>query len=342
MSNEYLDRLVLEAGVVEVAHFEGGNITSAWFDDAEAIRETFRTAWRKLLATGSLYTTINRIRSAEEIEAYRAENPNGRTKDVHIERYCRLMFDFDPVRPTGTSSTDDELRAAELRADGLARRLFEAHGWPVPARGMSGNGHHLMYRVALPNDAETREALRALHAGLAKELSDDEVDFDPTVRKPGQLCCLYGSVKRKGPNTDERPHRKSSIYVPSDWRQVPRKLVMAMAERYARKPSTVLCGQSRQGGGYGKGDYRTLDVVAWFRAHELYKRPASGNAHEVLCPWRHLHTTNVDGGSIVYEADGGWPGFVCQHSHCQGRTIRDVIRELGDADQFCREVIDAA
>jgi len=90
-----------------------------------------------------------------------------------------------------------------------------------------------------------------------------------------------------------------------------------------------------------KGDYRTLDVVALFEAHDLYGRcidPAEGR-HAVLCPWVHEHTMKRPadyGDTVVWEADGEkWPRFYCSHDHCQGRSIEDVIAELGDADHYC-------
>jgi hypothetical protein len=88
----------------------------------------------------------------------------------------------------------------------------------------------------------------------------------------------------------------------------------------------------------GGGDYATLDVIAWFASHGLYRGHIRDNVHAVICPWIDEHTTPspANGGdTVTFEADDGWPGFHCKHSHCSGRTIRDVIEVLGDADAFC-------
>jgi hypothetical protein len=263
-----------------------------------------------------------------------------------VTRFVRLFFDFDPVRPTGTSSTADELAEAEIRAKGLRDRLL-ALDWSLPAMAMSGNGWHLQYRTALPSTDETREQLAAIYAGLHREFSDDVVEFDRSVRNPARLCALYGSVKRKGPDTPDRPHRRSVIWIPSDWRQVHPRQVAALAGVYARQSSQTR--SSSDGSAQdarsairisGQGNYATLDVVRWFAAHDAYIGHLESNKHAVRCPWSSEHTSpSPKNGSdtIVFTADGGWPGFFCHHAHCQGRTIRDVMALWGDADRFCTE-----
>jgi hypothetical protein len=86
----------------------------------------------------------------------------------------------------------------------------------------------------------------------------------------------------------------------------------------------------------GTGDYRTLDIVALFQAHGLYRRQLEDHTHAVRCPWASEHT--VKGGSsdtVIFEARDGWPGFYCHHAHCQERGIKDVIALFGDVDRFC-------
>jgi hypothetical protein len=89
----------------------------------------------------------------------------------------------------------------------------------------------------------------------------------------------------------------------------------------------------------GRGEYRTLDVVAWFTAHGMYGRPLGGGKHAVVCPWLDEHTQASepeDSDTVVWEASGGrWPSKFCSHRHCEGRGIRQVMDLWGDADLFC-------
>ena len=217
---DYLQWLVRDAGLVELCQIDRG-LDVGWYDRADHLLDDARV----MAGSGNLFTTVNRL-DRDGLSAYLADsrraNPNRklRTPDDAVVRYCRLFFDFDPERPTDCSSTADELAEAEIRARALARRLA-ALGWPTPALAMSGNGWHLQYRTVLPNSREVREQLATIYSGLHLELSDCVVQFDRSVRNPARLCCLYGSVKRKGPNTPERPHRQSWAQIPTDWRQVP-------------------------------------------------------------------------------------------------------------------------
>lgn len=341
-TREYLERLIHDVGLVELCHIDR-SIRSIWSDDPERLLLQARE-WS---GTGNLFTTLQRIdRSA--LDEYLAEQQQRRprTPDAVVTRYTRLFFDFDPVRPQGTSATAGELAEAETRAKGLRDRL-SACGWPLPSLGLSGNGWHLHYRTALPNTSETREQLAVIYTGLHRAYSDDVVEFDRSVRNPARLCAMYGSVKRKGANTADRPHRRSVIWLPSDWRQVHPRQVDGLAEFYARRSTPTPAdrppiAQDARGAVRvsGQGNYATLDVVAWFRAHDAYVGHLVDRTHGVRCPWSDSHTTpspRTGSDSVIFTADGGWPGFYCHHSHCQGRGIRDVMSLWRDADSFCAE-----
>lgn len=335
----YLDRLFHDAGTVELCHMASGRIWSTWHSKLETLMTAAAIGAPE---GGNWFTTINRIEPALLGDYLKGQTGRtARTPDACVSRFCRIFFDLDPTRPKGQSSTAQELAAAETRALGLVAKLA-ALGWPMPLMAMSGNGWHLQYRTALPNNAETIEQLRLIYTGLAAEFSDDEVTFDRAVRNPARLCTLYGTVKRKGVDHPDRPHRQSVCKVPRDWRQVHPRQVEGLAELFARQLRPIGLGATtrpaRPLGFSGKGDYRSLDVVAWFAAHGAYIGPIAGNVHGVVCPWQEEHSTpspRNGGDSVIFTADDGWPGFHCKHSHCADRDIRDVMVLWGDADTHC-------
>jgi len=341
-TERYLTHLFHDAGLVELCHMEDRRLTISHHQDALSLLATARALHR----TGNLFTTLGKI-DAGKWRAYAAAGRQAdpakiiRTPDSCIQRYARLFFDFDPARPQGQSSTAAELAAAETRARGLVAKLT-ALGWPTPLLAMSGNGWHVQYRTALPNTAATAELLRAIYTGLAAEFSDDEVSFDRAVRNPARLCTLYGSYKRKGVNHPGRPHRQSVCILPEPWLQVHPRQVAGLADFYAAQaPAAETAPAPARDTGIkvtGKGDYRRFDVVAWFRAHGVYVGRLDGHVHGVKCPWSAEHSTpSPKNGSdtIIFESDGGWPGFACKHGHCSNRDIRDVLTLWGDADAFC-------
>ena len=91
----------------------------------------------------------------------------------------------------------------------------------------------------------------------------------------------------------------------------------------------------------GRGDYRTLDIVALFKTHRLYGDDLGEGKHAVMCPWDCEHTEERPAGdsdTVIWEASDHqlWPQFCCLHGHCfQKRGIAQVIEKMVDADEFC-------
>jgi hypothetical protein len=332
-TRRYVERALVDNGVVELRHQLGSRWQTGWFDDADPL---LKQAW-SFKDAGNLFTSLNRP-SPRVVENRMGGKP---ICNDDIQFITRMFFDFDPVRPTGCPSTNDELMQAWWSSQ-ECRKLNRAMGWPEPVSAISGNGAHLMYRCHLPNTEEIRQQLTAIYTGMRTDYSTDLVDFDRTVRNPGRICALYGTIKRKGVSTSERPHRQSEIKAwPRDWKQVPRRKIEALASFYSLRdqPPAAHPGSHKfptSGKITGDGDYNTLDVIAWFTAHGLYEHHITDVMHSVKCPWEDEHTEEHLNDTIIFaNTDGSWPGFHCKHSHCEGRTIRDVMQVMGDADAFC-------
>lgn len=61
-----------------------------------------------------------------------------------------------------------------------------------------------------------------------------------------------------------------------------------------------------------------------------YKAPLDEGKHDLTCPWIEEHSGGIDHGTAYFEPDDNWPigGFKCQHGHCSGRHIRDLLAFL--------------
>lgn len=89
-----------------------------------------------------------------------------------------------------------------------------------------------------------------------------------------------------------------------------------------------------------KGDFKTLDGFQWFTIHGAYLGTAGQeHKHFVVCPWRLNHTegTNNPTEAVLWTEPGKWPTFACSHGHCADKTIKDVIKLWGDADEYCAQ-----
>jgi len=176
------------------------------------------------------------------------EQPKETTADQDIIRRHRLLLDFDPKRPSGVSSTDNELAAAGAVADATQLWLGADFDWPDPIQGMSGNGVHLVYAIDLANDEESHEVVRRTLSAIADHQSTDHVDVDTKVHNAARITKLFGTVARKGTFTTDRPWRRARLLrVPSQLGVISNAELQAVADRCreparsCRRPPAAAC-----------------------------------------------------------------------------------------------------
>lgn len=167
------------------------------------------------IPTTGLYVTLNTTnpallaRRANKFETGYLEK-NTLTNDEDITNWDYLPIDVDPVRPTGISSTDEELACSDEKANEVVEYL-SGIGFPLPLVACSGNGYHLLYRIDLPRSPENDLVVKTILYALDKKFSNDKTGIDVVNCNPSRIFKLYGTWARKGDNTPERPHRLSFI-----------------------------------------------------------------------------------------------------------------------------------
>jgi len=176
------------------------------------------------------------VRSVGELDGsiYFSLNPIGpgadRAKATTVVARRWLLVDIDPIRSGGVGATEAEKSAAALVVDAILAGQG-AEGWPAPVVADSGNGWHLLYRIDLPNDKLSHQLVKKCLAALAGRYDTRAARVDTAVHDAPRICKLPGTWSRKGPDTAERPHRRSRIaYVPHDVAIVPAELLAAFAE----------------------------------------------------------------------------------------------------------------
>lgn len=201
--------------VVEIRAFQGKKTASGYFDN----REDFVAAAVGLDRSGyQVYATLNGVnptllaRAANRMKY----GPKSTTSDKDILRRRWLPLDFDPNRPSDISSSNKEHRLAQERATEV-KEYLTGLGWPEPIVGDSGNGHHLLYAINLPNDDASTALVKAALEALAFAFDDEEVKLDTGVHNAARIWKVYGTTARKGDSVPNRPHRVSTlINVPTE------------------------------------------------------------------------------------------------------------------------------
>ncbi len=290
---------------------------SGYFNNVDAAV----AAVAKLDGRANIFVTLNPASSALLARAAnrivdRAENT---TADTDILRRRWLFVDIDANRPSGISSTDVELLAAEDHRDAIAAHLA-ALGWPAPLCVMSGNGAYLLFRIDLPNDADSLALVKAVLEALAAKFNSDEVHVDTSVHNAARIIGLAGTLKVKGDALPDRPHRRSALTdVPRALDLVSRDQLEALAEPPKQAPTIRATS----------GSAALVDILV---EHGLEYREQPPDANGVT--WYHLPQCPLHDGGGPFECgvgqtlpDGPYAGH-CFHNRGAGKGWQDFKRAL--------------
>lgn len=236
-----------------------------------------------------------------------------------------LLVDVDPVRPKDANSSKDELAIACSTARAIEEYLLGL-GWPSPVRALSGNGAHLLYLVDLPNDAASKALVDGVLRHLSEAFSSERANVDTSVSNAARITKLYGTTTRKGPHSEERPHRVSKITrVPESLESVPLDRlahVAALAPVPAQRAIPTGTYAARESA------YDLGDILARVAVRKTEERDGS-TWYLIGCPWAVEHS--MSGGeketALIVQSDGAL-GFKCLHSHCSSRGWEDVRSHL--------------
>lgn len=234
--------------------------------------------------------------------------PKETTSDNDIIGYNWILVDADPIRPSGVSATDSEKENART----IAREVFchlRKLGFCEPIIADSGNGYHLLYKIKA--ELSSKDTISDFLKVLDMWFSSDTVLIDTAVFNPARITKLYGTIARKGANTQDRPYRFSRIlHVPNEVKTTPMALVREVAENAGRMISAVQTPTRRSGD--------TFDMDAFLSAHhvEVAKKVVvpSGTKYVLReCPFNCEHKAPD---SAVFIGNDGKLGFHCFHNSC--------------------------
>ena len=279
----------------------------------------------------SVYTTLNPIKrewlDAGNMSVNCLRRNVSTTKDSDIESRTHLLLDFDPKRPSNTSSTGAELCEAEQLMS-VVREYLTGLGWPSPYVASSGNGYHLLY--SLPNLEVTREvdtyiefALRALSAMF----SNDTVTVDVAVGNRSRICKAYGTITRKGVKDGSRPWRESRINNPRELvTPVTLEQLMALAKSYSKYTKPTFVSEEP----CLNPDFDVEDLIEHFGLDVTGSEQKGDSTYYYLaeCPFvGRAHSGDPRKTALVV---GNNLGFKCFSDECEDNHIIDFLRVMSE------------
>ena len=293
---------------------------SGYFDNSQDFTDA---AYRWSGNAPAVYATLNPCTPA--LLARSANRLQGRAKtttaDHDIVQRVWLPLDFDPVRPAGISSTDAEHAAALARAMACTDWL-SGRGWPNPVSADSGNGGHLLYPIALPNDDASRTLLKTCLEVLALYFTDSVVSLDVSVSNAARIWKVYGTLACKGDHLPERPHRLAQLLaVPSTLASVTPQQLEDLA---ALRPAPASSPPRR-----GRPTGAPFDLRQWMASHGMAvveEAPWQQSGTKWVlnpCPWNSDHTNKS---AFIVQFASGAMAAGCHHNGCQGIRLARAPR----------------
>ena len=280
------ERTVTELRVIDTPRH---GTVSGYFDDHTALVRAARQWSGKAPA---VYATLNPCQPALLARAANRlkERARATTSDGDILRRVWFPLDFDPVRPAGVSSTEEEHAAALARAEACTTWLT-SRGWPQPVVADSGNGGHLLYPIDLPNTEESRQLVQHGLDAIALFFTDHVVSLDVSVFNAARIWKLYGTMACKGDHLPERPHRLSTLLsVPQTRTCVTEEQLVDLA---ALLPTPTQTPPPRGPAG------AAFNLAHWIATHRVpvaSEGPWQQSGHKWVlnpCPWNPDHTNKA-------------------------------------------------
>ena len=243
----------------------------------------------------------------------------GAVKDNQV--VCRrwLLIDIDPVRPSGVSATDQQKQAAGSLAQQVYAWLVDLMGKDCLVCADSGNGSHILIRLDdVPADDQTRWVCERFLQLLDQKFSTDDAKIDCTTFNAARICTLYGTIKRKGSDIPEQPHRPSKlVHAPDPLQPAEWATLSSLVDPYAGKQQPAPSGNGQA----------MLDIPQLLQQRGLeysqddqYQTQSGETATRFvleICPFNPEHTDRS--AAITQWPSNGAVAFKCHHDGCSGK-----------------------
>lgn len=326
-------RALFEPGdVIELrALHKGKKRTDAGYFDADHWPQLVAHAERLNNQGAAVYVTLNPV-NTQLLGRYNnrmQDYADATATDADIVTRRWLLVDIDPKRPKNTSATPAQFEAAQSTARHVYQHLAGC-GWPAPIVGESGNGMHLLYPLALPNDTASRDLCKSALQGLAARFDTDMVSIDVAVFNAGRITKLYGTVANKGDHTDAAPWRLSRLV------SVPERGDTVTVDQLREVAQLRADDQDDDADLHHGGNIGGFDLPAFLGrlgiAYDQDTHEGSDRYKLHHCPFNHEHGY---GESAVFRRPSGALAFKCLHNTCVGNDWHK-LRELVDGPRESR------
>lgn len=320
-----------ENELFEIRMISGHWNSSAYFKSKEKAVEEIEKKFVK--DNTNIYICLGAVNEAcysrKQCDTF-VDTPANTTQDQDVDGYEWLMIDIDPKRPSGTSSSNAQLELAKQKAKKVYDYM-KNNSFYDPVIAMSGNGYHLLYRVALANNAKNKKIVENVLKNLSIIFNDDDSDIDKGTFNPSRICKLYGTYAQKGKNTKERPHRLSKIvYLPQEVKTNDIQVVERFSQMFEEKEKVTNPNYSTQ----------KFNLENFINEHGIRVKEVKEDAgvKKYLLEECLFNSDHKCPDSAIFQLSNGAIAYFCFHNSCQDKKWQDV-RMLFEPDAYNKQYI---
>lgn len=296
------------------------NNYSAYFKNVEnLIKELPRYE-----SQGNVYFTFNKLKEAcyhrEQQEVF-VFKPKSTTADKDIQTREWLFIDVDPDRIANISCSNEEKAEAKKVAFTIYQFLKDA-GFSEPVTCDSGNGFHLMYKIALLPTPENKAIIEKFLSVLDVYASTESAKVDVKVANEARITKLYGTTSKKGANSIDRPHRESRIVrVPDSIDVVPIELIKIIADRIPEQEKPTYQNN------YNSNKFDLKSFISR-NGIDVSKEIESGSYTKYMLSTCVFDSSHSGCCASLFENSNNVIGYNCFHNSCNGKNWFDVVRKF--------------
>jgi hypothetical protein len=235
-----------------------------------------------------------------------------------------ILIDVDAGQPAGMNSSNAEHEESRILAEQI-RDFLKERGLPTPAITDSGNGFHCYLRISLDNTPQNELLVKRFLLALAQRFDGTQgaAHIDCGMFDANRITKAAGTIVFKGPDTPDRPQRRSQVFEEASARFAIREQIEKIALEYTPKEGeTFEAPVSGDAIGTDEMSVQLTRLKAFLDFYDIdYTTARMSDGYLVIpveCPNSADHS--MDGGDLetIASIDGqGRFGFVCQHDHCQ-------------------------
>jgi len=205
-NNIFEVRIIGLKGYKEYWDGYSNGVLSGYFDNITDFKEKLEPILINQKETKcNIYFTLQKVNEQCIGRAYNIlKSQKNTTSDKDIISYNWIPIDIVPIRPSGVSSYEYQLKKSIEKRNNIMDYLLCQNENLDIITANSGNGTHILIKKDIVNNEQNTFYVKNFIQNIHKMFSDEKSNIDLTVYNPSRIWKLYGSYSIKGDEVNKK------------------------------------------------------------------------------------------------------------------------------------------